>query len=71
MKVKVKCTLIVTVEMPDYFSEQQARFDIEDNSCPGTHAVGAAIENTIAEHEETSTCWACALKGKNEVIAFE
>jgi len=68
MKIaKVKCTLIVEVEFPDDWTEEQIRFDVEDNSCPGTHAVRAAIKKAIEHGEENGVCWACNLKGTNEL----
>lgn len=66
MKVKVQVTLFVDVEIPD---DANARFQIEENSCPGTNVVGAAILAAIEQGDETSTCWACTLGGENKIIS--
>jgi hypothetical protein len=68
MKVKVKCTLIVEVEMPEPWD---AHFQIEENGCPGTGLVGAAIDDAIQEGEINSTCWACGLLGENKILAID
>lgn len=65
MKLKVKCTVYVEVELPD---DADASFMIEDNGCPGTGVVGAEIMRLIEHHEESRTCWACAAQGKNEIV---
>jgi len=67
VKILVKCTLIVPVEVPadpDY----NLHFDIEDNHCPGTGFVGAAIEKMMDKCREKSVCWACNFQGKNEIV---
>lgn len=67
MIIKVKCTLIVPVEIPDD-KDYDPRFDIEENHCPGTGLVGVAIDKVMKEMNDKSFCWACALNGKNEII---
>lgn len=65
----VKCTLEVPVEVPD--TEEYAgieTFDIEENHCPGTGLVGAAIDALIKKHDAQGTCWACAVKGECEIL---
>lgn len=66
--VKVKCTLMVDVEVPDDWDWAQTRFEIEDNSCPASHAVGSVIKKAIMHGEENSVCWACNLQGDNKLI---
>lgn len=65
MIVNVKCTFTIPVEVPDNLD---AKFEIEDNSCPGTRLVGGALSAHIEKHQAASTCWACALGGKCEII---
>lgn len=62
----VKCTFTIPVEIPDD-PEYDMCFDIEDNHCPGTGLVGAAIDKHIKEFDEKGMCWACALQGKCEI----
>lgn len=65
-KILVRCTIYVPVEVPDN-PDYDMYFDIEDNHCPGTGLVGAALENLIEESNKNSTCWACP-HGKNEIV---
>lgn len=67
MKILVKCTFVIPVEVPDD-PDYSVHFDIEDNHCPGTGLVGSALDEIMEKHREKSTCWACALQGKNEII---
>jgi len=67
MKLRVRCTFEIDVDVPDD-EDYDAIFDIEDNHCPGTGIVGAALERVMADHEETRTCWACALGGKCQIV---
>jgi len=66
----VKCTLFVEVEVPDADEHGCGgpEFSIEENSCPGTGAVGAALRKAMDEADEGSHCWACNLRGKNEIV---
>lgn len=57
-KLRIKCTVFVDVEVPDD-PAYSAKFDIEENHCPGTGVVGAALEALITQHELAGTCWAC------------
>ena len=70
MKQIIKVTLYVPVDLPDD-EDYNASYDIEENHCPGTGIVGAAIQKMIDECEEKSTCWACSLNGTNEIIEHE
>lgn len=67
MKMLVKCTIIVPIEVPDD-PDYNMFFDIEDNHCPGTGIVGAKIDEVMERCREKSICWACNLQGKNEII---
>jgi len=67
MKLKVKCTLEVEIELPDDTGDHMF-FMIEENSCPGTGVVGAAIDLAIEHAESNGVCWACNLRGKNKII---
>lgn len=69
-KIIVRCTLDVPIEVDDnhYDDEFTAEFDLEDNHCPGTGLVGVAIDEAIKKGDKNGFCWACALKGKCEII---
>lgn len=70
--ITVKCTYEIDVEVEDeYVEDGFMYFDIEENHCPGTGIVGAAFDKKREEHDETSTCWACALKGENKIISIK
>lgn len=66
MIYRVRCTLEIDVDMAGYDNPE---FVIEDNSCPATGPVWAALSKVIEDHDEKNTCWACALNGKNEIIS--
>ena len=68
--ILVKCTYIIPVEVPDD-PDFNIYFDIEDNHCPGTGYVGAALEANIEKYDKVGSCWACALGGKNEIVEAE
>jgi hypothetical protein len=67
MRALVQCTLEVWVEC----GLEDQRFRIEENSCPGTGIVGAAIDSAIADGEENGVCWACNLNGRNKILRVE
>lgn len=69
-KIKVLCQVIVEVELSDE-AYQRRHFIIEENGCPGTGVVGAAIDQAIADGDDTSLCWACKLSGNNMIIQDE
>jgi hypothetical protein len=72
-KLLVRCTLYVEVSASDALNGAEVDdFDINENSCPGTHRVGAAIDAAIEAGDtgKTHACWACALHGKNELLGF-
>lgn len=67
MKVKVQCSYTIEVDVPDD-ADYDVLFDIEENHCPGTGIVGAALETHRAVCDAKQVCWACALSGKNKVV---
>jgi hypothetical protein len=77
-KVKVRCTLEVDLDVARYESwpedEREVRdlirFQIEENSCPGTGVVGAIIDRTQKECGD-KICWACVLHGENTIVSLE
>ena len=77
MKLKVQVSFEIEIEVDETFGdppdgwgrEDYIRWRIEDNGCPGTGPVGAAILKHIEESEEKSVCWACNLKGTNKIIS--
>lgn len=67
MKILVECKLLVEVEIPDD-PNYDMHFDIEENHCPGTGIVGAAISEMMRKCEENSVCWACNFQGENKIV---
>lgn len=67
MKVLVKCTFTIEVEVPD--NHHDPKFAIEENGCPGTGLVGVAFAKHLEAHESKMTCWACALQAKCEIVS--
>ena len=65
MKLRVRCTLYVEVELPP---DRDPVFWIEENSCPGTGPVGAEVEAELQYGEVNSVCWSCNLQGRNEIV---
>lgn len=68
MIVQVKCTFIIPVEVSND-KDFDLHFAIEDNGCPGTGAVGKALDEHIKQHEAASTCWACALQAECQIVS--
>ncbi len=71
MIIKVRCSFVIDVEVPDDDPDYDVEFDIEDNHCPGTGRVGAALDAHIEKCDAEGFCWACNLKGKNEIVRDE
>lgn len=69
MKVRVKCTFFVDVDIDG--DTDLIKFMIEENSCPGTGAVGVALDRAIEYANANGVCWACNLNGENEIIREE
>ncbi len=69
MKLRVKCTWLVDVDVPDDTSPDDARFDIEENHCPGTGRVGAALDDAMRDAHARGVCWACNGGGTNEIVS--
>jgi hypothetical protein len=65
VKVKILCSYTLEVEIPD---DVNPWFYIEDNGCPGTGAVGLKLGQVVDEHDQNSTCWACACDGENKIL---
>ncbi len=72
MKVKVKCSYVLEIELPEGYAEDEAmlRFRIEENGCPGTGEVGAAFDKHLDETPD-NICWACNIQGANEILEIE
>jgi hypothetical protein len=68
MKIKVRCSYTIEVEVSDH-PDYDAQFDIEESHCPGTGVVGAAFDAHRARCDAAGVCWACNLGGKNEIVA--
>jgi len=65
---KVRCSVVVEVDLHDVENEATARYLLEEHSCPGTGIVGSHIECVMASAAEGGYCWACRLQGRNEII---
>lgn len=65
--IYVQCVFTIPVEVPDD-PNYDAKFDIEENHCPGTGRVGAALDHHIQTCDEKSVCWACNLGAVNKII---
>lgn len=65
--ITVRCTFDLPVEIPDDPDYDEV-FDIEENHCPGTGLVGAALEKRMKKQNEKGFCWACGLNAKNEIL---
>jgi hypothetical protein len=63
----IRVTLDVPVDMPDDW-DGNPTFYFEENGCPGTGAVGSALEKAIQHGHDTNTCWACNMGGENRII---
>lgn len=70
MRVKVRCVLEVEIEVNEEACDTTV-FRIEENGCPGTGPVGAAIMQEIERSEGASVCWACNMGGTNKVIEID
>lgn len=67
-EIKVKVTFIIPVQVPEDEDYDEV-FDIEENHCPATGIVGAALNALIEKHDAQSTCWGCSVGGKNEIVS--
>lgn len=50
------------------WEDDAIEFDVNENSCPGTHSLGRAIDQTIEWHEANSSCWGCALMKEQDLL---
>ncbi len=73
MIIKVRCSFVIDVEVPspEEDPEYDVEFDIEENHCPGTGRVGSALDAVMSSAEDLGVCWACNLRGKNEIVRDE
>ncbi len=67
MKYVVLCKYLIEVEIHDEVDDI-AEFIIEDNGCPGTGPMGAALEAVMDRCEKDSTCWACTLGATTKIV---
>ena len=70
MQIKVRCLIEVELEVPDSWNRDRIKWQIEENSCPGTGIVGAAIEDRIKWADENSVCPFCP-EGRNIVLEID
>lgn len=66
-RILVQCTFEIEVDWQDEWVSPY--FQLEENGCPGTGAIHAALSKRMEAHEAASTCWACALNGKNKILS--
>ena len=64
----VNVTMRVAFDVDDCEKDDNLQFRIEENGCPGTGMVGAAIEKAIRESNARGVCWACPMHGRNELV---
>ena len=69
-RAKVRCTFVIDVDFLDTISDEGIEFMVEENGCPGTGMVGAALKKIIERGKANGTCWACALDGENELLSI-
>lgn len=68
LKRRVRVTFEIDVNLPSIMSEEQLKFMVEENSCPGTGFVGAALDKWMDDHSARGVCWGCSANGKNELL---
>jgi len=72
--VVVECRFVIEVPWdhePQYSTDEHIRFAVEENSCPGTSAVGSALEALMEVANKNNVCWACAVGGENKILSIE
>ena len=67
--ILVECRYVIPVRVPADWDEEQIRFVIEENSCPGTSWVARAFHEIEEQYDKEGYCWACSYAGANRVIA--
>ncbi len=70
MIVKVRCSFEIDVEFNES-DRDRIGFIVEENGCPGTGKVGAAIEKRIESQEKQNYCWACGLNSENKILSID
>ncbi len=70
-RILVRASVLIVVEYPDDETNDHIQFQIEENSCPGTGRVGAALSKQMEEDEKESVCWACNLQGENKIEKWD
>lgn len=69
-KVLVRCSFEVEVEFDASMTDHDIEFAIEENSCPGTGSVGAAVSTLFYKNEASGCCEFCAAQGENKLVRF-
>lgn len=69
MKLMVKCSYYIEVEVPD---NSNYKYNVEENSCPACGPVGKALLKVqeAASLSFQDSCWACACKGENKIVSI-
>jgi hypothetical protein len=69
--VRVRVSFEVDVKVIDTMNEEEIKFYIEENGCPGTSVVGEKIEQMIEDAHKDGCCWACGdANGENKVVSI-
>lgn len=68
-KVRVQCTYEIVIEVDAAMTEEEVKFYVEENGCPGTGSMGAEIDRVMAAAEERGFCWACNVGGECKVLS--
>jgi hypothetical protein len=64
-KYLVRCSYELEVTIPD---DSDPSWQLEENACPATGAIGAQLEAEMDDADERGVCWACGKNAKTEVI---
>ena len=78
-RVTVRVSFNVDIDVPDEWDENDIRFYVEENHCPGTGIVGSAVGEIVAKtnaiiekSDREHICWACgAADGENKIVSIE
>lgn len=65
----VECKFVIEVPWDEEWGDPY--FQIEENSCPSTSAVGGVLSKLMENAEEARICWACMVGGENKILAIE
>lgn len=66
VQVRIRVSFDVEIAVPADWDDEQIRFYVEENGCPGTGSVGSAVSEIVEKlhaeakkSDEEHYCWAC------------